>query len=164
LGILREILKIIFNKKNNNQTLSSKYKFILAVINILLIILAAYNAYAIINSLPQIRKKQSTVKEKLDRIPVVEVLNGCGYTGIADKFTNLIRSKGFDVVKTGNFVNFDVDTTFIIDRFGNKKYALAVADSLKIPHKNVIQHFNKNYFLDVTFVIGKDFNNYLKRK
>lgn len=91
------------------------------------------------------------------------MLNGCGFPGVADKFTNLIRSKSFDVVKVGNFRTFDVDTTFIIDRVGDKKYALAMAESLNIPYKNVIQHFNKNYFLDVTFVIGKDFNNYLKR-
>lgn len=82
---------------------------------------------------------------------------------MADKFTDLLRSKNFDVVKIGNYASFDVDTSFVIDRVGDKKYALAVAESLKVPTQNVIQHFNKNYFLDVTFVIGKDFNNYLRR-
>ncbi|MCS7053518.1 MAG: LytR C-terminal domain-containing protein [Ignavibacterium sp.] len=90
-------------------------------------------------------------------------MNGCGTSGVAEKFTDLLRSKNFDVVKVGNYYSFDVDTTFIIDRIGDKKYALAVAESLGVPIQNVIQHFNKNYFLDVTFVIGKDFNNYLKR-
>ena len=119
--------------------------------------------YSIILKIPFSKENEVVAGEILDRIPTVEILNGCGYSGIAEKFTDLLRSKNFDVVKIGNFSSFEVDTTFVIDRVGNKKYALAVAESLNIPAKNVIQHYNKNYFLDVTFVIGKDFNNYLKR-
>lgn len=119
--------------------------------------------YSILLKIPFSKKNEAVVAKSLDRIPTVEILNGCGYSGIAEKFTDLLRSKNFDVVKIGNFTTFDVDTTFVIDRVGDKKYALAVAESLKIPFENVIQHFNKNYFLDVTFVIGKDFNNYIKR-
>lgn len=118
--------------------------------------------YSFIKSFTTLIEEKEVVVEKLDKIPTIEVLNGCGFPGVADKFTYLLRSKNFDVVKVGNFSSFDVDTTFVIDRIGNKKYALAVAESLKIPAKNVIQHFNKNYFLDVTFVVGKDYNNYLK--
>lgn len=131
-------------------------------VNILIILLSIFLVYSIITKISFTKENNKIVKETLDRIPTIEVLNGCGYSGVADRFTDLLRSKNFDVVKTGNFSSFDIDTTFVIDRVGEKKYAMAVAESLKIPAKNVIQHYNKNYFLDVTFVIGKDFNNYLK--
>jgi len=131
-------------------------------LNILIILISIFLVYSIIIKISPPKEENIIVKESLDRIPTVEVLNGCGYPGIAEKFTDLLRSKNFDVVKIGNFSSFDIDTTFVIDRLGEKKYALAVAESMKIPAENVIQHFNKNYFLDVTFVIGKDFNNYLK--
>lgn len=131
-------------------------------VNILIILLSIFLVYSIITKISFTKENNKIVKETLDRIPTIEVLNGCGYAGVADRFTDLLRSKNFDVVKTGNFSSFDIDTTFVIDRVGEKKYAMAVAESLKIPAQNVIQHYNKNYFLDVTFVIGKDFNNYLK--
>jgi len=132
------------------------------VVNILIILLSIFLVYSVITKISFTKEENKIVKETLDRIPTIEVLNGCGYAGVADSFTDLLRSKNFDVVKTGNFSSFDIDTTFVIDRVGEKKYAMAVAESLKIPAQNVIQHYNKNYFLDVTFVIGKDFNNYLK--
>ena len=151
------------NKENPNSSAHSKNKVIFSL-NILLTVIAVFLIYAIVTDIPFTRTENQIEKDKLDKIPTVEILNGCGYPGVADRFTDKLRSKNFDVVKIGNFTSFDVDTSFVIDRCGIKKYAIAVAESLGIPTKNVIQHFNKNYFLDVTFVIGKDFNNYLKVK
>jgi hypothetical protein len=36
--------------------------------------------------------------------------------------------------------------------------AFRVADSLGIDHKNVVQQMSSKYFLDVSLIIGKDFN------
>ena len=93
----------------------------------------------------------------------VEVLNGCGIGGVGDKFTDIIRSKGIDVVKTGNYMSFDIDQTFIIDRSGKLETAYKVADSLGVDKKNIINQTNKQYFLDLTIVIGKDFNKYFQK-
>jgi hypothetical protein len=46
----------------------------------------------------------------------------------------------------------------VIDRRGNKKAAQRVAETLGISEKNIIQQRDSTYFLDVTLVIGKDFN------
>lgn len=87
----------------------------------------------------------------------VDVLNGCGISGVADKFTEFLRNNNFDVVKTGNYVSFDVDECLVIDRTGNMANAYKVAKALGIKNENVIQQLNKDYFLDVSIVIGRDY-------
>lgn len=108
-------------------------------------------------------QKEEIKPKNVQQLVQVEVLNGCGIKGVGEKFTDLIRSKGFDVVKTGNYISFDVDQTFIIDRVGKENIAYKVADSLGIDKKNIIVQKNKQYFLDLTIVIGKDFNKYIQK-
>ncbi len=87
----------------------------------------------------------------------VEVLNGCGVGGIADRFTDFLRSNKFDVVNIANYIRFDMDETLVIDRRGNKANAYSVAKSLGVKKGNVIQQLNDDYFLDVSIVIGRDY-------
>ena len=87
----------------------------------------------------------------------LEVLNGCGVNGIAEKFTDYLRAGNFDVVNIGNYRSFDVDYSLLIDRTGNMENAFKIASTLGIEKNNIIQQVNKEYFLDVTLVIGKDY-------
>lgn len=96
-------------------------------------------------------------KKTASRIVQLEVLNGCGTSGIADKFTEYLRRKNFDVVQMGNYISFDVDKTIVIDRTGNKANAEKVAESLGIDKKNIIQQLNDDYFLDVSLIVGRDY-------
>jgi len=98
-----------------------------------------------------------TNNQQAAEIIQVEVLNGCGVGGIADRFTDYLRNNRFDVVNMGNYIRFDMDETIIIDRTGNKANALAVAASLGVKKENVIQQLNDDYFLDVSIVIGRDY-------
>lgn len=145
---------------NTSKKSSQQQKF-LAVINLLLAAVSVTLLIVIITKILPLFEKEEQPENKTSHIIQVEVLNACGTAGLADKFTDLLRSKKFDVVKTGNFASFDIDNSFVIDRVGNKDYAYSLADSIGIPKSNVIQQFNKNYYLDVTLVIGKDFNNLL---
>jgi hypothetical protein len=94
----------------------------------------------------------------------IDVQNGCGVQGIADRFTEYLHSKGFDVVEKGNFSTSDIKTSMVIDRAGNMKNAKRVAQVLGISEKYVIQQTNSNYFLDATVVIGKDYEELLPFK
>lgn len=87
----------------------------------------------------------------------VEVLNGCGVSGVADRYTEFLRPKRFDVVKSSNYQNSEIDETLVIDRIGNIANAYKVANALGVKNKNVIQQLNKDYFIDVSIVIGKDY-------
>ncbi len=147
---------------NTSKKTRQQQKF-LAVINLLLAAVSVTLLIVIITKILPLFEKGEQPENKTSHIIQVEVLNACGTAGLADKFTDLLRSKKFDVVKTGNFASFDIDNSFVIDRVGNKDYAYSLADSIGIPKSNVIQQFNKNYYLDVTLVIGKDFNNLLNQ-
>jgi len=93
-----------------------------------------------------------------------DVLNGCGVGGIADRFTDFLRNNKVDVVYSGNYIRFDMDETLVIDRTGNKANALKVAEILGVSKSNVIQQLNKEYLLDVSIVIGRDYYNLLPLK
>jgi hypothetical protein len=105
-----------------------------------------------------------TVKpQNVQQLIQVEVLNGCGVAGVGDGFTDILRAKGIDVVKTGNYRSFDIDNTFLIDRMGKIETANRVADSLNLDKRFIITEKNKSYFLDLTIVIGKDYKNYFQK-
>ena len=87
----------------------------------------------------------------------LEVLNGCGITGIATRFTDSLREYGFDVVETGNYDHFDVDQTFVISRSGQMENAYRVANALGISENQVIREQSPDFYLDVTLIIGSDF-------
>lgn len=86
----------------------------------------------------------------------VEVLNGCGIAGVADRFTDYLRNNGFDVVNVRNYSSFDMPKTTVIDRMGNMANAEKTAKILGVSKVNVTQNQNDQYFVDVTVVIGKD--------
>ncbi len=146
---------------NNNGFKTKRYsenQFFNIIIPVLgaLIVFLSYSLYIKLRSNDagdfNIKKKPipSTVQ--------VEVLNGCGVSGVADKMTSFLRSHGFDVVQIGNYISYDVEKSIVIDRTGNLINAIRVADSLGINRKNVIQQVNNNYLLDVSLIIGKDFS------
>lgn len=94
----------------------------------------------------------------------VEILNGCGFNGVAKIFQDYLRAQGFDVVNTENYMEdgklrWDVQNSFVIDRVGQIDQAMAVARSLSIPRENVISKENPDAIYDVSVVIGKDFKN-----
>ncbi len=120
-----------------------------------IIVYMSYSLFAMINT-----KDQANVELKKKPIPAViqvEVLNGSGVSGIADKITDYLRLHRFDVVQIGNYISYDVEKSIVIDRTGNMVNAFKIADSLGISRKNVIQQVNNNYILDVSLIIGKDF-------
>ncbi len=151
---------------DTTDTISSKNKnLFFVIVSVILSLFTIFLCYSLLNNLGIINSgsKEELKPKNVQQLIQVEVLNGCGVAGVGDKFTDIIRSSGFDVVKTGNYMSFDIDNTFIIDRLGKIETAYRVADSLGIDKKNIINQTNKQYFLDLTIVIGKDFNKYFKK-
>lgn len=86
-----------------------------------------------------------------------EVLNGCGVSGLGEKFTDYLRANKIDVVQTGNYISFEIEKTLVIDRSGNISNAAKIAALLGVEKSAVLQQLNEEYFLDVSIVIGKDY-------
>lgn len=93
----------------------------------------------------------------ISNIIQMEVLNGAGVPGLATQFTNSLRQFGFDVVETGNFDHFNVEKTIVISRSGHLENARRVAQSIGISNQQIIREESPDYYLDVTLVIGADF-------
>jgi hypothetical protein len=139
-------------------------------INILIVLLAVLTVYLFYNFVKRTTTEQpvekppsadttlhNLTKQPSSKTLQIDVQNGSGIQGIAGKVTEYLRAGGFDVVEMGNFATSDIKTSMVIDRTGNTKNAKRVAQSLGIQEKYVIQQVNKNYFLDATVVIGKDY-------
>lgn len=122
----------------------------------------------VLSVVTKFQKFEGTANEEGKKKPAadivqLEVLNGCGVLGVADKFTEYLRKKNFDVVQVGNYISFDIDKTLIIDRTGNVANAEKVAGFLGIDESRIIQQINNDYFLDVTLVIGKDYGQLISK-
>ena len=85
---------------------------------------------------------------------IVEVLNGCGVSGVADKVAARLRGKDFDVMFVGNADDFNYEETLIVDRSGACSKAITVARALEV--ENVVQQVRESFFVDVSVVVGRD--------
>jgi hypothetical protein len=121
-----------------------------------LIIFLTYSFITQISHFSRVESDKNNNKSASSIIQV-EVLNGCGASGVAEQFTDLLRKEKFDVVQVGNYISFDIDNSLVIDRTGNRLNAEKVARALGIDSKNVIMQKNDDSFLDVSVVIGKDY-------
>ncbi|HVO73620.1 MAG TPA: LytR C-terminal domain-containing protein [Ignavibacteriaceae bacterium] len=144
---------------------ASAQNFILNSIIAVLCLIIAFMILSLVTKFQRIKESESAGAKKKRAADIVqlEVLNGCGVMGVAEKFTEYLRKKNFDVVQVGNYRSFDIDSTMVIDRTGNTANAEKVAGYLGINNSNIIQHINNDYFLDVTLVIGKDYGQLISR-
>lgn len=102
-----------------------------------------------------VTEKQPVVEEA--RPLQIEVLNGCGVSGIAAQFTDYLRAKGFDVVKTDNYESFNIRRTVVIDRRGVLRNGVRVARALGLGEERVLQEANEAYLLDASLILGSDY-------
>jgi len=131
---------------------------------IILIIINIYLGYSITKTITNYyggNKYELSEDSTTNKIKV-EVLNGCGKTGVAEKLTDYLRAKGFDVVNLGNYRSFELENSIVIARNEKKHSAEKVAAVVGLNHENVIQQTNPEYLLDVTFILGKDYKNLIQ--
>ena len=92
----------------------------------------------------------------------IEILNGCGEPGLAAKFSDLLREKRIDVVRSENANHFEYDNTILIQRTEKVNGMKIVADALSLDinnKKQVITLVDPNLDVDLTLIIGKDYRN-----
>ena len=145
----------------NKQSAKPAGKSANIFLNVIIVLLAGliiFMSYSLFTKIKALSFGDDAAEPKPSKIIQLEVLNGCGIGGVADKITSYLRQNNFDVVQIGNYKSFDIDNTLVVDRTGKKINALKVAESLGIDPKNVIQQINNDYFLDVSLIIGRDFN------
>uniref|UniRef100_A0A7V0Z3M7 LytR family transcriptional regulator n=1 Tax=candidate division WOR-3 bacterium TaxID=2052148 RepID=A0A7V0Z3M7_UNCW3 len=85
----------------------------------------------------------------------VEVLNGCGVNRLAIKVSDILREKGFNVVKIGDTDKNYLETV-VVERadtnMTNGKYF-----ARRIGCKNIGKDVDPALYIDVTIIIGEDY-------
>lgn len=158
-------------KDSSNQKETSKIKtssdrsshISLNIIIVVLTLLIMFLVYSLIMQISNSLSREETDPKNviLPSQVQIEVLNGCGVSGVAERFTEFLRERGFDVVNKGNYSSFDIDNTIIIDRSDNPEKSGMVAEAMGVNKKSVVKQFNNQYFLDITIIVGKDYNSLL---
>lgn len=94
----------------------------------------------------------------------INILNGCGVSGVGNTLMNFCRQASYDVVETGNYSSFDVTETMVIDRVGKTDEALRLAGLLGVRKKNIVQQFSSDHPVSLSVIIGKDYKNLIPWK
>jgi len=134
------------------------------LLNLLLVVVAAFVVYQVLaisvpsGSAPSAGPRGDSASAVLSKNVIqVDVLNGCGASGVGQKLTNLLRASGYDVVEMGNYKTFDVRQTLVVDRSGKIDVARKLASDLGVDPRNVLQEISPGYFVTASVVLGKDF-------
>jgi hypothetical protein len=110
-------------------------------------------------------RKNTASSEESEFIPVVngrslevEVLDGAGSMRATQRMTDILRAQGFDVVEMKRNNGEVEERTIIFDRSGNLDAAKKLATGLGVPQDKVFQKIDRNLYLDITVVLGKDYS------
>jgi hypothetical protein len=126
---------------------------------ILLVIIGLTCAISVyVGTTKQSSAENITITKRTVTVPdigSIELLNGCGTEGAANKVADYLRSNNFDVKYVGNADTWNYPFTMVITRGKNDSVANQVARILKTD-KLVKIRDNDNSF-DVTVVIGPDY-------
>lgn len=151
---------------NSNKKENLSKKLILNASILILILINSFLAYSIIKTISFAEDNSAQAfLEDSTRVKIqVEVLNGCGVSGVAEKLTEYLRGNGIDVVNLGNYRSFGIENSIVIGRNEKIRNAEIVAAIVGLDNQSIIQQINPDYLLDVTFILGKDYRNLIPLK
>lgn len=127
------------------------------VLNVAIGLLLILNILFIYSLVDRAMVSSQTARSDIQRVIQVEVLNGCGETGLAREMTEYLRQRGFDVIEVANAESFNFYKSMVIDRVGNPAIAEQVAQAIGLNPENVIQQKNEYLACDATLIIGRDY-------
>ena len=149
----------------NKKEILSK-NFILNTSILILIFINSVLAYLVFKAIPfNTGESVDNYLEDSTAVKIqVEVLNGCGVSGIAEKLTDYLRTNNIDVVNLGNYRSFEIENSIIVGRNEKIHNAEIVAAIVGLDEQNIIQQINPDYLLDVTFILGRDYRDLIPLK
>lgn len=148
-------------RTKKSQTGGRKLDYLLIVVSVAVLAFVGSFAikYSVGESSPQV-KQRSFLR--------FQVLNGCGVSGAAAKFSRHLRELStdeivIDVIDEGNFESFDQDKTLLIVRDASTAEAEAVTILMGLADDQVVRRELSDNFLDIDFtvVLGDDYTSML---
>lgn len=116
----------------------------------------------------QITNGYSREKDPIEYYINLQVLNGCGEKGVANRLANRIEMAvqqplAVRVIDTDNFDNFGVEKTFIISRKSDLAAADLLAEQLGLDEAVTYREIEDNHLdIGATLVLGADYRRVLK--
>ncbi|AKL95113.1 transcriptional attenuator, LytR family [Clostridium aceticum] len=101
-----------------------------------------------------IKESHLTASSELKSNSVIEVLNGCGVSGVAAEFAKKLERESITVATIGNYETNDMSESFIEYHPKHKKEARKVGKALGI--KKLIEVKEEMTTVDISVVVGKD--------
>lgn len=86
----------------------------------------------------------------------LEILNGFGTKGAANKAANLLKEMGFIIARVDNASSFTYEDTIIVDWNRNISKSLHLSEYLRIDPNRIIVYDNYDKPIDFTLVLGKN--------
>ena len=105
----------------------------------------------------------AAIKEQNGGIPSVgriQILNGCGVAGAANKVADYLRAQRFDVKNKGNAPTSNYPFTVVVSRKKDRSIAEQVARALATDKIILLRTSDETY--DVTVFVGADFSERIK--
>jgi hypothetical protein len=99
-----------------------------------------------------IEKKQAAI---IPSVGSIQVLNGCGVPGAANKVADFLQAKGFDVKNKGNAPTSNYPYTIVISRKKDGTIARQVAQALATDKITLMRTSDESF--DATVFVGSDF-------
>jgi hypothetical protein len=103
---------------------------------------------------------QDRIAAQVPSIGRIQVLNGCGIDGAADKTTDFLRKNRFNVVNTGNAPSWNYEFTLVISHIKDMNVARQVASTLSTDRIVLMRKEDRAY--DVTVILGPDYEERIK--
>ena len=117
-------------------------------------------------NLEKLLSEQSNLYEKKTGHRItIEVLNGCGKGKIASMYQSFLRSEGFDVMDAKNALtpdgsyDYNHEKTKIEIHRGEMDMAYFLSELMGINDSLIIVKSDKTLMIDISLIIGKDFQN-----
>jgi len=156
-------------QKKNQETASPLLNGIIVGLTLVILVFL----YSIIQKQQPVPRETDLAATSLDNIPSavlsyqekmkeevnlrVEVLNGCGVSGLAARTKLLLTRKGVDVISTGNAPNHNYQRTQIYIHGDNFEKAEKIKEMMGITTDPLVDEYSSDVPCDMTIILGHDY-------
>jgi hypothetical protein len=123
-------------------------------------LLVFVNSVLIISSAHKLFKKSvgvSIQNKNGQEVLTIEVQNGCGVSGIANRFSTSLTAKNYQVIGKGNADHWNYEHTTLIDLDGSKSAAIEKLRKELGIDKEYVYLVREESEADARLIIGKDY-------
>lgn len=146
------------SSKNSKESLQ-KWLFNIVIFSIAIVIIGFMisTSERILTNEEKIELNRSEMVDHQYNTVMIEVLNGCGVPGLANKYSNYLRQQGIDVVYVGNAESMDYDSTHVIKRVDDEEKYELLLDVMKFSEKRIRPSETNAPYTDYSLILGKDY-------